>query len=128
MNHAFLLGLSRGLAAHGLKQAAEEIRLQIPRREFHGWDSALRAEKRRNEKKAVADAASPLEPQASPDAPVEQLTALLRGLGHPGEPPPEETPKDPLDRAPLWSAPSNLSAGDAGSRVDLGQPASLGMV
>lgn len=119
--------MADALAKHGFKHAAEEIRLKIPRREFHGWDSAFRGEKRKNEKKADNGITPPLEPQADPSAPVEQFTAMLRNHHVPGEI--TDGVNNPLDRDAVWSGPSSLGAGDAGSRVsDMGQPTNVGMV
>lgn len=113
------------------KVSSEEIRLQIPRRKFHGLDAAM-GSANRGEKKADGDqheqSAPPLEPQADPDSPVEKLTALLQQIEAPGQQGPDAT-KDPLDRSVAWGAPSNLAGGDVANRVsDMGQPTSVGAV
>jgi hypothetical protein len=112
LKYAFLVGQADACTTHGLKRAAEEIRLQIPRRKFHGLDAALAGDSNRNHKKADAGAAPPLEPQAGPDAPVERFTEILRALPIP-QPPGAQAGKDPLDRGTLWSGPSSLNDGDA---------------
>jgi hypothetical protein len=128
VKHAFVHGLVDALAHFGLKTAAEEIRLKIPKREFHGWDSAFKTEKQKNEKKAEGETPDPLEPQGSPEDPVERLTELLQQLPLPGEAA-NSAMTNPLDRSTMWSGPSSLGAGDAGNRTsDMGQPTGVGMV
>jgi hypothetical protein len=111
VKRAFVLGHADAWAAYGFKQAAEEIRLKLPRREFHGLDAALRSEKMRNEKKADSGMTPPpVGPQTGPDGSVEQLTEILRAL-----PVPQSTGsqggKDPLDRGTLWSGPLSIDNG-----------------
>ncbi len=112
MSHDFVLGHADAWAAYGFKQAAEEIRLKLPRREFHGLDAALRSEKMRNEKKADSGMTPPVEPQTGPHGPVEQLTEILRALPVP-QPAGSQPGKDPLDRGTLWSGPSSIDNGAA---------------
>jgi hypothetical protein len=128
VKHAFLLGAADALDTFGLRTAAETCRLKIPRPEtgtFHGVDEAFRSEARKN---AAEDQGMPLEPQASPDAPVERLTALLQALPSPPVAS-NDARKDPLDRETTWGGPTSLSGGDAGGRSsDLGQTNSIGTV
>jgi hypothetical protein len=127
---AYAAGINDALAHFGVKLGGEEIRLQIPRREFHGWRAAWQDERAKAEKRADDDAAAtPLEPQADPDAPVERLTAMLQAL-EPGKGPKlENTTKDRLERDVLWGAPSNLAGGDTANRLsDMGQPTEFGGV
>lgn len=93
------------------KLAGEELRLKIPSRTFHGFEAA---------KKTVAKSAG-----NGIDA--DALAEALNAIQAPRTPGDETRARDPLDRTPAWGAPSNLSGGDAGSRVsDLGQPTHLG--
>ncbi len=133
VKRAYEAGITDALVRFGFKLGAEEIRLQIPRRQFHGWDAAWRNVAGKAEKKAAGnpeDAAPvPLESQADPDSPVERLTAILQQLDAPNGPRMENATKDRLERDVLWGGPSNLSGGDAGSRLsDLGQPTDFGGV
>jgi len=129
VKHAFLLGAADALNAFGLRTAAETCRLKIPplkKNMFHNVDEAFRNEARKNA--ADEDQGLPLEAQASPDAPVERLTALLQALPNPTLPN-NDARKDPLDRETTWGGPSDLSGGDAGGRVsDLGQTNAIGTV
>lgn len=110
VSHAFSEGQAAALALFGFKEAAEEIRLQIPRRKFHGMDAAFR-----DKAKAAGDA--------------DGLAALLDKVDDPGSPAAQDAGRDPLDRATAWSTPSNLSAGDTASRLsDMGQPGAVGTV
>ena len=141
VKHAFLAGTADALERFGLKTAAAECRLKIPKPSegaFHGVDDAFRSEARKNAADdpgllpgpptSPDDQGLPLEPQASPDAPVERLTALLQALPSPSVPS-NDARKDPLDRETMWGGPTNLSGGDAGGRAsDLGQPTSVGTV
>jgi hypothetical protein len=133
VKRAYEAGVADAFVQFGLKLGAEEIRLQIPRRQFHGWDAAWRNLAANAEKKAAGEpedaAPVPLEPQAGPDSPVERLTAMLQQLDLPGGPRTENATKDRLERDVLWGAPSNLAAGDAANRVsDMGQPTNFGGV
>jgi hypothetical protein len=112
LKSGYLHGRADAWDVFGCKRAAEEIRLKLPRREFHGLDAALRSEKMRNEKKADSGVASPLEPQTGPDGPVEQLTEILRALPVP-RPTGSQPGKDPLDRGTLWSGPLSIDNGAA---------------
>ena len=118
VKRAYEEGVDAALERFGIRLAGDEVRLQIPRRQFHGWDSAWRdaSKKGEGEKKADSDT-QPLEPQWSPDLPVEKLTELLQKL----DLPPSaglvaEATKDPLDRTTLWGGATNPEAGDAGTR------------
>jgi len=113
---AYATGLNAALARHGLKSAAcEEIRLKLPKREFHGVDAALRATAR-GEKRAEG-----------PDA--EMLAEALRMFDEPGLAPGPVAAQDPLERDTLWSGPSNLAAGDTANRAsDMGQATQNGAI
>lgn len=109
-------GLAAALEHFGLKQAAEEIRLKIPHRTFHGWDAAFKSEHERNAKRANEETADTLAKLLGQiDAPV--------GAAH------EVAARDPLDRSTAWGSPSNLAGGDTAGRMsDMGQPTSIGTV
>lgn len=124
---AYLEGLAEALEKFGLKTAAEEIRLKIPRREFHGADAAFKNVTDKPKKQAN-DGVLPLEAQGHPESPVERLTQLLQQEPAPSEMASDAT-RNPLDRATAWGTPSNLSGGDAGSRASsMGQNTSTGAV
>lgn len=109
-------GVADALAQFGFKRAAEEIRLKIPRREFHGWDEAFKG---RNTKKA----------NGGNEGTADTLEKMLEQLGSPNSPNTMIASKDPLDRSTAWGAPSSLAAGDAGSRMsDMGQNTGFGGV
>lgn len=115
VKHSFDLGVADALDHFGLKQAAEEIRLKIPSREFHGWDAAFRSEGERNAKKANDESA-------------DSLAQLLSRLEAPAGPIPQSSTRDRLDRSTAWGAPSHLDAGDTAGRLsDMGQPTSVGI-
>jgi len=67
------------------------------------------------------------EPQeGAGDLPIDKLTNILQALPDP-VPAPDDARQDPLNRATHWGAPSDLSGGDAGGRVDnLGQNTGIG--
>jgi hypothetical protein len=113
---AYVLGGADALSKLGLKSAAEELRLKIPERSFHGFEAARKSEAERAHKKAGAEDANDLEKMLeSLDAPISPNTQL--------------STRDPLDRATAWGTPSNLSAGDAASRLgDMGQTTATGAV
>lgn len=114
---AYVHGSADALAALGLKSAAEELRLKIPDRTFHGFEAAHKAEASRANKKA----------EYANDA--NGLVAMLEALDAPGSPNTELSTRSPLDRATAWGAPSNLSAGDTASRLgDMGQSTAGGQV
>ena len=52
VKRAYVLGGAAALDKLGLKSAAEELRLKIPDRTFHGFDAARKAESERANKKA----------------------------------------------------------------------------
>jgi len=109
------LGIVAALAHFGFKQAAEEIRLKIPRREFHGWDEAFRSEHDRNAKRAD-------------DGTANDLAQLLDQVEAPRSPAAQASARDPLERSVAWGAPSHLDAGDTANRLsDMGQPTSVGI-
>jgi hypothetical protein len=110
-------GIADALERFGFKQAAEELRLKIPTRTFHGLDAAHKPNADRSTKKAdeantadtLAQMLEQIDASASPDA---QLAA-----------------KDPLDRSTSWGSPSNLAAGDTAGRLsDMGQNTAFGGV
>jgi len=132
VKRAYEAGIVEALERFGLK-LGEEIRLQIPRRQFHGWDAAWRNAAGKGQKRAAGEpedaAPVPLESQADTDSPVERLTSMLRQLDSPNAPRLANATKDRLDRDVHWGTPSNLSAGDSGNRLsDLGQPTEFGGV
>lgn len=103
------LGVADALAH--FKLGGEELRLKIPSRTFHGFEAA---------KKAIAK-------KAANDIDANDLAQALDAIQPPNTPGSEPKERDPLDRSPAWGAPSNLSGGDAGSRVsDMGQPTTFG--
>lgn len=111
-----------------MKRGSEEIRLQIPRRTFHGFDAAFKNAPRGEKKADEVASAPPLEPQADENSPVERLTAMLQQIDAPGEQRADAT-KDPLDRNVAWGPPSNLAGGDTAGRLsDMGQPTGIGAV
>lgn len=113
---AYDAGAMATIARFGFKEAAcEEIRLKLPKREYHGLDEALRSVGR-GEKRAEGPTA-------------EQLAEVLREFDEPMIADGSDAAKDPLDRATLWSGPSNLAAGDTANRVsDMGQATQNGVV
>ena len=116
---SYFLGAAAALDRFGLKTAAEELRLKIPSRTFHGWDAAHKNEATREGKRA----------EAEPEANADSLAQIFTKLEVPKSPLAQDPAKDPLDRSTAWGAPSNLAAGDAGSRLsDMGQPTSIGTV
>ena len=132
VKHAFVKGAADALEHFGLKSAAKECRLKIPhmtsprpaKKAFHGLDEAFRALSRKNAE--FEDGNDPLETQESEEAPISQLTAILQALPDPRHPS-DSAHEDPLDRDTMWGAPTDLSGGDAGSRVsDMGQNTGIG--
>lgn len=100
-------GVAEALARFGFKQAAEEIRLKIPKRQYHGLDAAFKPRA-----KALKQAHNePLEPQASPDQPAEMLAAMLQSLGTPKMPMESDAKRDPTTRSVAWSSPMDCSKG-----------------
>lgn len=126
VKRAYVLGGADALDVLGLKSAAEELRLKIPDRTFHGFDAARKAETNRANKKADCMPGMPGMPgtQDSND-----LEKMLEGLDAPISPNTQLSTRDPLDRATAWGTPSNLAAGDTASRLgDMGQPTAVGTV
>lgn len=114
---AYVTGKADALLALGLKAAAEELRLKIPDRTFHGFDAARRATASRADKKAehVSDA--------------DDLAEILGTAATTVPENPQGDARDPLDRATAWGTPSSLAAGDTASRLgDMGQPTAVGTV
>jgi len=112
-------GVVAALVRFGLKNAAEELRLKIPSRTFHGFDAAHKTEADRGAKKAADE----IEGNAN------NLADMFKQLEEGVSPAVQLASRDPLDRQVSWGAPSNLAAGDAGNRVsDMGQPTGFGGV
>ncbi len=119
VKHAFDRGAAAALARFGFKLAAEELRLKIPSRTFHGFDAAHKAEAENSGKKK-ADASM---------GTADDLAKILEQVAPPTAPDGNTTPKNPLDRTTAWGSPSNLSAGDTANRLsDMGQNTSFGGV
>lgn len=120
---AFDSGVAAALRLYGVKTASsQELRLQIPRRAYHGLLEAL---KKANVTQHMNE---PLEPQGAPDSPAEKLTEALQGLD--GEPTakPTNMTRDRLNREVTWGAPSSLAAGQniVGVEGTVGQDTSIG--
>lgn len=108
VKESFDRGMVDALARFGFKQAAEELRLKLRKRQYHDQDRAF------SDKKAVDDTA-------------DNLAGMLHQLDTPTPPNAQVSTRDPLDRATAWGAPSNLSAGDTANRLsDMGQPTNIG--
>ena len=119
VKHAFDLGAAAALARFGFKHAAEELRLKIPSRTFHGYDAAHKAEAENSGKKKANDG------MATGD----DLAKILEQIQPPDSPEAQMVAKNPLDRTTSWGSPSNLSAGDTANRLsDMGQNTSFGGV
>jgi methylmalonyl-CoA mutase N-terminal domain/subunit len=111
---SFDLGTADALERFGFKQAAEELRLKIPSRTFHGYDAAHKGEAENAGKKAN-------------EASADDLAKLLGQIKAPISPTAEIAAKDRLDRSTAWGSPSNLAAGDTASRLsDMGQNTNFG--
>lgn len=109
-----LLGVVDALERFGLKHAAEELRLKIPSRTFHGFEAAHKNEASNSGKKAN-------------DATADSLAQLLKDVPTPSSPTMEASTRDRLDRSTAWGAPSNLAGGDTASRLsDMGQSTGFG--
>jgi len=105
VKEAYDEGVAEALTRFGLKEAANEIRLKIPKREFHGFDAAFKPRV-----KALKEANSePLEPQASPEQPAEMLADILQTLSLPA--PPGEQKHTAVDRPVFWGSPTDASKG-----------------
>jgi len=112
---AYETGAEAALELLGIKRAGEELRLKIPERTFHGFDSGMQRECERANKK-VGSAA-------------DDLVSMLRSIDDPDDPVHNLATRDPLDRATAWGPPSNLTAGDTASRLsDMSLPTQPGMV
>lgn len=104
---AFLEGFINGLERFGYKHAAEEIRLKLPKREFHGFDQAFRNVTKKAE-----------------DAPI--IEGLIQGLEQIDGVPAgsqDSNAADPLEKTPLWSAPTNPETGTTAARMSGVNPA-----
>lgn len=117
---AYALGLLDAWSRFGLadKVAGAEIRMKIPQPStsvFHGFDQAWRDVSARGQKRADALDA-PLETPDTPGNPVERLTQALQALNDPPGTNTTSATRDKMDRETAWGAPSNLAAGDTGSR------------
>lgn len=114
VKQAFDLGTIDALLHFGLKTAAEELRLKIPSRTFHGYDAAHKTESTNAGKKAN---------EANADA----LADVLDKIKPPSSPTTQMTSRDHLDRSTAWGAPSNLAGGDAAGRLsNMGQNTGFG--
>lgn len=112
-----LRGAADALDRFGFKQAAEELRLKIPARTFHGYEAAHKTESERGAKKAGDDGTA------------DTLAQMLKQIDTPGSPDQQLASRDPLDRATAWGSPSNLAGGDTASRLsDMGQNNGFGGV
>jgi hypothetical protein len=113
---AYTLGEAAALDKLGLKYAAEELRLKIPDRTFHGYEAATKSERAHSHKRAEAhDSNDLIKMLESMDAPISPTTQL--------------STRDHLDRQTSWGAASNLSAGDTANRLsDMGQSTAVGAV
>lgn len=110
-------GVTDALERFGFKQAAEELRLKIPARTFHGFDAAHKAESERGAKKAANEDTA------------DTLAEILGQMNTTTSPDQQLAGKDPLDRSTAWGSPSNLAGGDAASRLsDMGQNTAFGGV
>ncbi len=103
-----------GAAGRG-KVGAEEIRLKIPKREFHGFDAAFqRAAAQANDKTKTAEdqddeVTMPLPQQASEDQPVEKLVKMLQELPDPKGTNVRETNRDESADSLAWTTPESLT-------------------
>lgn len=111
---AFDLGVQAAFQRYGLKQSAcDEVRLQLPKREYHGFDAAWRSTAK-GEKRAEGPTA-------------DMLAQILREFDEPGADSRAESGTKRIDRSTMWSAPSSLAAGDAANRgSNMGQPTQNG--
>lgn len=113
-------GIADALTRFGFKHAAEELRLKLPTRTFHGLEAAHKNVAARASKQAThppdagtADALATLLTQNNTDT----------SSGH------QLATRDPLERATAWGAPSNHAGGDTASRLsDMGQQTNFGGV
>lgn len=125
--HAYQLGIDAAFAKFG--NCGSEVRLQIPRRKFHGYDEGWREAARVGEgTKKADDAPNPLEPQGAPHIPAEQLAAMLQSLDAPPSVQRADATRDPLDRSTMWGGATNLNAREnaVGLNSSLGQDTSIG--
>ena len=108
---AYLTGIAQALSHFGFKVASEEIRLQLPRREYHGFESSFRKEEKRNTKKAEED------------API--IADLITHLEHiDGIPAADDNAVvDNDDKQPLWTRPTEPTGNSVGSRLSGVRPA-----
>jgi hypothetical protein len=110
-------GIADALEQFGFKQAAEELRLKIPSRTFHGYDAAHKTEANRGSKKADVDGTA------------DNLADVLKQIDVNVSPDVQLAARDPLDRTTAWGSPSNLAGGDSASRLsDMGQNTAFGGV
>lgn len=130
VKHAYALGIVDGLTRFGLRKFAEELRLKLPSRSFHGTKEAFRhKDVDKNIEKKADEESEPLEPQEDPGTSVAKLVEALQELDTTGDFDRQDPTKEHLDRDTMWGSPSHLDAGDAGNRVsDMGQDTSPGNV
>lgn len=103
VKEAYDEGARLACARFGIKESAEEIRLKIPKRQFHGIDAAFKTRKKANQE--------PLEPQATPDQPAELLAKMLQDLPLPDTINNADAKLTGLDRHVSWSSPMDVSKG-----------------
>ena len=108
-------GMIAALERFGMKHAGEELRLKIPDRTFHGFDAAGKAEATKGHAKKANDYG---DRRSSED-----LARMLQALDGPLQSGSQIASKNPLDRSTNWGPPSNMAAGDAGSRSGVGPSA-----
>lgn len=108
IKEAYDAGSSEAMIRFGLKVAANEIRLKIPKRQFHGMDKAFGT---RNAMDPGRPGTSPLEPQARPDQPTEMLAEMLQGLPEHHGPNNANAAYGDIDRPVAWSGHTDVSRG-----------------
>ena len=108
IKEAYAAGESEALVQFGLKIAANEIRLKIPKRQFHGIDKAFGT---RNAMGPERNGTAPLEPQASPDQPTEMLAEMLQALPEHQGPTNSNAAYNGFDRPVAWSSHADVSRG-----------------
>ncbi len=104
---AYYEGLSEAMRQFGLKTAAEEIRLQIGRRKFHGVDKAVKTETKKSLKSAN-DLFMPEIPELPPAPDADTFTQALDQFNGMPKAPTDSVATDHLDRQTMWSGPSHL--------------------
>lgn len=113
---AFQKGAADALLVFGFRKEAEELRLKLKSRQYHG------------RKKAFKEAMEETDGTAAMEDTADSLASVFEQLDNPDDTKNKNiTTRDPLDRSTAWGAPSNLSAGDTANRLsDMGQPTNIG--